>query len=311
MKSQAMKCFTVIVFLFSQAFIFSQDCEIPFEEDGWIILEVTVNDSSEKLRFVFDTGFGSPAIDKSIADKLGIKPKYIMPNMGVSGAAVFGVASKQKINFEDFSLKRLDFTIADLSHIKLSPDDEPIQGILGYSLISKFVTQIDFKSRSIKLYEKIKDINDLNTYTKHHIGFDRTSPVIPVKFTLERGKEISGNFIFDTGNIGTLDLSSPFVDKHNLVEEIKEIRVGSSLGFTGHESKILRGKVKSINFNNIVFDDVTITLSRAKKGVLSQNITDGLLGVDILYKFHIILDYKNNAIYLKPKASINQPVKLN
>lgn len=300
--------FTVIILY--NLVCFSQDFEIPFEEDGWVYIQVSVNDSNEKLSFVFDTGASSSVIDKGTAQKLGIKSNHKQTVTGASGNETYNIALKQKLNFGKFTLKNLPLVIVDLKHLK-ERSGRPIDGIVGYDMISKFITQLDFNSQRLKLYSSIKSVPQLETYSKLKIRSIRPIPKVSLGFTLKNGIALKGDFLFDSGANSTLILTSPFVNKHNLRQEVGDTYYKKSSGLTSTVSEDLIGNLKSVVFNNSMFTDVPITLSNSKNGVLSRKNIAGILGAEIINRFQIVLDYDNNTMYLKPNKSIDRPFKYN
>ncbi|AXT18428.1 PDZ domain-containing protein [Flavobacteriaceae bacterium AU392] len=299
------KFFIVFLILFQQSG-FSQKHTIPFEKNDWIYVEASINDSSEKFKFVFDTGAGISVIDKSVAKKLNIQSKGSNKINNVS----YSIANNQNLNFNGLSLDAL-LIILDLDHLK-ERSGRIIDGIIGNDIISKFITHIDFETKNLKLYEKIKNIPELSTYSKNRIRFYTSKPVIPVEFTLKNGDNIEGNFLFDTGaSASTLVIASPFAKKHKLVKNIGKTYAVISSGLAERTSKNFIGYTRNIKFNGNTFSDIPIRLSQSKYGTLSSKSLAGILGMEVIDRFQIILDYNNNAIYLKPNSSINRDFKHN
>ncbi|WP_394749459.1 pepsin/retropepsin-like aspartic protease family protein [Spongiimicrobium salis] len=305
-----MKHGLLFIFLLSQYVSFAQHYEIPFEKEetsNYIYLEITVNDSAKKLRFVFDTGVKGTVIDKSVAEELGIKPKYIDASVGVTGADVAEIATKQQLHFKEFTLKRIDLALIDLSHISTYLN-EKIDGIIGSSLISKFITYVDIETKKIKLFRRVKDISNLELFTQHSITLINEKPILRMGFTPKNGTYIEGDFCFDTGFSGSLSVANHFVEKYQLEKKVGDTYSRKSLGITKDVGEELMGHVQSMRIDKYIFENVPTSLSITKQGSLGANsYLSGLLGNEIIYRFQIILDYKHKTIYLKPNKAINNP----
>ncbi|HEX5887015.1 MAG TPA: aspartyl protease family protein, partial [Pyrinomonadaceae bacterium] len=123
---------------------------VPFEAtDNRPVLQVRVNGEKEPLRFVLDTGSGMSVISDQTAKRLGIKPvaKGGMARAVGGGGKfeiVYGFVSSVEIgtvkvqNVPVYIRKFFD------SHI-------PVDGYLGLSVVSKFLTAIDYGTRRMSL----------------------------------------------------------------------------------------------------------------------------------------------------------------
>jgi hypothetical protein len=76
---------------------------------------------------------------------------------------------------------------------------------------------------------------------------------------------------------------------------------GAGSGVTKTTLALLPGFI----FGNYSFKQVPVNLENPAE----HDPGTGVLGMDILKRFHTILDYKNNMIYLKPNRIIKSPYK--
>jgi hypothetical protein len=111
------------------------------------------------------------------------------------------------------------------------------------------------------------------------------------------GKQYPGNFLFDTGADQAIILDSAWAAKYNCSQGLKLIRttVLSNPRGVKFEIKIVRSPAFSIN---------GLTLTNIPTAILGSSNPAGFpvnnLGNDLLKRFNMILDFKNDLLYLKP-----------
>ncbi len=286
--------------------IHAQDFKIPFKlvDNSHVLLKVKVNDSNEELDFVFDTGASAGVIDKSTAKKLGLKAGNKVRVPGAGGVQTYELIRNQRLKINDQLQMNLPYLISvDMTRFH-EITDEFYAGIIGYNVISRYVTQMDFQNEELLLYKSIKNVN-LSGYKKIPFSFHSGAiPVIETTFTL-KGEEYTGKVLFDTGAALSLSVNTPFVKEYKLssIAEKKVIRKSENLGTTSTSESIA---IESVELGGFTFKDLTITLSDDSSGVSSYNGYLGILGAKILQRFHVVLDYKNQNLYLKPNSKFDE-----
>ena len=99
-----------------------------------------------------DTGSGGISLDSTTCDDLGIVLKK-------SDTMVFGIAGSRKVSFAfnrklitgNLTTDSLNFYVNDYSLLG-SVYGERIDGIIGYSFLSRYILDINFDSAQIKIY---------------------------------------------------------------------------------------------------------------------------------------------------------------
>ncbi len=273
---------------------------IPFNliDKQYVLIKTVVNDK-DTLTFYFDTGATSSLLDKSSAEKLGIKPNYEQEVDGAGGKTKYQVALNQKVSINGIKLDSVHLVLEDLTRLKEALDHN-FDGIIGYSLINKFITELDFDSQEIRLYPK--DIKlDLSNYSKLDFTFDNGIPIpqFDVEIELKNSKKYRGKVLFDSGAGLVLLINTPFKEKNNLISQSKKIL--SSVSENLSKSSIIQEiAIKQLKIGEFSFSNLPITLSSDEAGVSSYEQYLGILGAEIIKRFNIILDYGDKKIYLKP-----------
>jgi predicted aspartyl protease/Tfp pilus assembly protein PilF len=130
---------------------------ISFESiDNRPIVRIRVNGQKDPLRFVLDTGSGMSVVSEVTAKRLGLRPVAkggLARAVGGGGTfeIVYGYISSMEIG--QVRVENVPVYIRrffDDSHI-------PVDGYLGLSAISKFLTSIDYRSRRMSLIRQHQD----------------------------------------------------------------------------------------------------------------------------------------------------------
>ncbi len=281
----------------------AQVSEIPIEVlDGTIYIDVNINESKIKKRFIFDTGATTDLIDSISAIKLGLKSNHSQSVLGAAGAKKYRIALNQKIKLSD-SIEITDnhLVIADLTKLKSRKD---FDGIIGYSLIKKYIVEIDYDNNKMKLYNK-EDELDTKGYQEIMLGSGLPIPQFEISFKTESGETFKGIILFDTGAGLELLVNSSFVERHNLSSKFKE-KLTHEINSLSSESKIERVVIQSMNIEGFKLGEMPIGLSNSKSGIIASSGLLGVLGAKVISRFNFILDYNSSKIYLKPNKFFHQ-----
>jgi len=281
----------------------AQVSEIPIEViDGTIYIEVNINESKTKKRFIFDTGATTDLIDSISAIKLGVKANHSQSVLGAASAKQYKIALNQKIKLSD-SIEITDnhLVIADLTKLKSRKD---FDGIIGHSLIDKYIVDIDYDNNKMKLYDKENEV-DTKGYQEIKLGSGLPIPQFEISFNIESGETFKGKILFDTGASLELLVNSSFVEQHNLSSKFKH-KVINEINSLSTESKIERVAIQSMNIEGFELGEMPIGLSYSKSGVIASYGLLGVLGAKVISRFNFIIDYNSSSIYLKPNKYFHQ-----
>lgn len=264
---------------------------IPFRlVNNHIYMEVRLN--GRPYDVLFDTG-GLNVITPAVARELGLKAEGAVQATGSGeGSKDAGFTKVTRTQIGDAFLDNQTFVVIDLEAFK-EVEGKPITGIVGYEVFKRFVVRLDYENSKIALIEPA--------------NFAYRGPGVRVAMDLnERTPEvmgeidgIPGKFALDTGSRSTLDLMSPFVAKHNLIQ-----RYGAKYqGVTGWgvggpaRSWIVRGKRFSLG--GVSVDAPVVELSQAKAGSFVDAYQAGNVGAGVLKKFNIVWDYPRHQIFFE------------
>lgn len=277
---------------------------IPFEisEGGHIFMRVRVNGSGP-LWFGLDSGAEQTLISQREADALKLKVRGGMQAAGGGEETVdFAVARNVSFNLEDagFILKEVGVLPLEFS----SPvSDEKVGGLLGYDFISRFVVEIDYAGRVIKLY-------DPRSYRYRGRGeiipvrMLDNNPHIPLRVSLPGLAPVRGMFLIDSGADTDLFFYSPFVKTHRLLDSKQETTEASTEGIGG-ASKIRIGSATNVQVGRRFIAKPAVHFSLAKQGDSASAIGAGFIGGKLLRRFKtVIFDQSHHRIIFEPNESL-------
>lgn len=281
---------------------------IPFElVTRHVIVKVRIN-NSRPLSFVFDTGDKVGIVDLARAQELGLN-LHGQVHVGGAGSGQLTGSLVQGANWtlpglEGFSQPVTLALPFDRLAARFGHD---FDGIIGSDFIKRFVVEIDYPARVIRLHDK-----DTFTYTgageSIPIRLDSQGhPILEAEVTPIGSAPVKGKYVLDIGSGNSLALHSPFVAEHGLLDaNLKTIRTigaggagGQTLGRTGRVAELKIGKFKISN--------PTVFFSQDKAGAFANTALAGNIGQQIASKFRVFLDYAHERVILEPAASFADP----
>ncbi|HLX90768.1 MAG TPA: aspartyl protease family protein [Puia sp.] len=278
---------------------------IPFQllTGGIIVVRARVNNFPDTLTFIFDTGSGGISLDSTTAQEMKLQTFLTDRTIrGIAGIRKVSFAYNLTLRLPNLEVDSLNFHISDYD-ILTSVYGLKIDGIIGYSFLSRYIVKVNYDSNIIDVYT--------NGTTKYPKGGFLLRPIfagLPVQGARVRdGADVFARFYFDTGAGLCLLLSSDFVQDSSLFAVKKKRPVITEAEGLGGKTAMELSTVKDFrlgpyHFRNVptyVFDDIYNVTSYPSLG--------GLIGNDLLRRFNCILNYERREIYLIPNSHFTDP----
>jgi hypothetical protein len=287
----------------------AQIATVPFELIGPHLYIKVQTSHSDSLNFIFDTGATGGTIDSLTAEKAGLSlNRKTVSVAGSGGVKTFTMAEHQSLKMNNFEVKNVNLVLANLS--SLSADlGTRLDGIVGYEILNQYVTRIDFDQKKMSFYKDIRAI-DTSGYTSIPFEFNKNVliPRFPITITLDNGESFTGRVMFDTGNAFPLLVSTPFSKYHNFDQKLG---ISSEEGGRGMHS-VTRDKlanITSMSFNGFRFGKMGVRLTINDQAEPRDGYL-GILGIEVIKRFNVILDYAEKKIYLKPNHMYHESFAL-
>ncbi|MFV0592020.1 MAG: retropepsin-like aspartic protease [Draconibacterium sp.] len=274
--------------------------EIPFEfVDNKIILSIQLNENSRVLRLLFDTGSDGMAVDKLLADSLGLVITRQQSASMVGGNLNISISSGNTVHVGDKAiLKNRNIGVFEYDHGGLD-------GILGLTLANNYIVNVDFDRSVIGLYS----FGDFHYEKDAKIVPIKSSGValIPGRLNLTGESEVDGNFIFDTGAGFNLVCFEDFVRKNRLLlSGFKYESVGSMAGI-GHNTAIYNGKATTFSMGDgvVLKKQMPVTL-QASNGKGNWNMKEsGSLGIKFIANYNFTINLVDKVIAFQERNSLS------
>ncbi len=294
---------------------------VSFEAtDNRPVLEVRVNGQKQPLRFVLDTGSGMSVISEETAKKLGIKPVArggLARAVGGGGRFEIVYGYINSIEIGQVRIENVPVYIR-----KFFDNNVPVDGYLGLSVVSKFLTSLDYGVRRMSLLRQNQSEFVESWTVRRPEGFQALAPVTPNDGIVEvplrttssgflsgevglDGFEKPVNFIIDTAASITV-ISEKLSQEEQLLELLQpsRMRVFGAAGVT-EDVKLLQLPKLSLGLT---------TLEKINAAVLDMEPVNetagftqsGILGGNFLRHFRIYFDFARGAMRLE---SLNKKSK--
>jgi hypothetical protein len=267
---------------------------VPFQLiNNHIYAEVKVNGKGP-FRFIFDTG-GHDLLTPETARALSVASEGQAAGTG-AGEATVDVAFAKGVTFQIGDLVLKDQTITVLPFEASQVEGFPEQGMIGFEVFRRFVTEIDYGAKTLTFIDPAR--------------FDPAGAGVAVPFVLYshlpqvKGafEGLPGVFDIDTGSRVEVTLTKPFVDANGLkAAHPKGVTAVDGWGVGGRSiSYLTRGR--SLFLGPVRIAGVVAGLATQARGSFADPNYQGNVGGGVLKRFSVTFDYDRQVMYLRPLA---------
>lgn len=268
---------------------------IPFElgDDNRIYIKGLIN-QSDTLNLVFDLGANITVINKTNMEAKNVSITFdtLVINAGGNGT------SEESKSFNNIvSIGTQDYTTKEVLGISY-PENAKLDGLIGWNFFEDKIVEIDFESKELLISDKLPDY--YVRYSKNKLKFISCLPYI--KLILYKGKKkIKIWSMLDTGYNSTLKVYYNTVIENKLLNEYPIMGESTSTGTDGAVAKSDYVLLPRIEIGGYEIYNMPADLVKTKV----NSTIPALFGGNLLKRFHIILDFKNKDVYIKPNTMIN------
>ena len=163
-------------------------------------------------------------------------------------------------------------------------------GIIGYEVFARLAVRFDFAHRTMQLARPAAALRPRGT----RIPFVLTGGQPQVEGAVDA---LRGPITIDTGSGYALDVTSPTVRAHDLVHRYHATHYEAVPGIGGVLADY-RAHARTVRLGAIAVHDVPIALDLGTGGALDDPSTIGNVGLPVLRRFVVVLDYRGRAMYL-------------
>ncbi len=279
---------------------------IPFRMiRDMMIIELKINNKGP-FNFILDTGVGLMLItDPKLVDSINIVNKRTLKINGIGEGDAYEAYATSALNIDIPGLMSYDVAAAILKtdHFGLSNyAGIPIHGLLGYEFFNNLAVKIDFSDSTLSV-SRPRDIKLFRKGNRIPMSIEDRKPYIETKVTFPDGSKTNDKLVVDLGAGHSLSLEN-IIKSHGLPEKFIAANLG--VGLTGPVSGFL-SRVKEFEIGRFKIKNVITSFPEGDQFTTLMVKRDGNMGIGILKRFDVIIDYPDSAMYLKPAINFKMP----
>lgn len=281
--------------------------EIKFEYiNGFTIVKV-IYGGILYMDFLLDTGASHNILFKKNAnDLLGItySDTIIIGGADLDLEMKALVSRNVPIMLEGTSIIQRDIIVLEEDYLDLEKMlGRRIDGIIGGDFLKGLVVELNYKHGNLTIHNPNK-FKPNRKYTSHDIDLVNYKPYLKCITQIE-DKTDTLNYLLDTGASLALLIHSNKIEGFQIPDNVIIGNLGKGLGgdLSGFIGMTKHLEMDQYKFNNIIssFQEID-SLILAKRDV----VRDGIIGNVILSRFHVIIDYVHEKLYLRPIIKLSK-----
>jgi hypothetical protein len=261
--------------------------DFEFFEGGQIYLPIKLNGHDTVA--LLDNGASSSFIDQAYAASLGLVPQGVFPVQSATGVGTSGLIGGVDIQTGGLTLKNLTVQAMDLGPMARF-GGHPLPVILGDEIFNELIVDLDFANHRVAFRDPSQFTPPPGAVVLPLIrnGASRLTPVAV------EGRE-PAQFDVDLGAAGVVDIAPAYVVEQRLLED----RVVSDLngwGIGGVRRGLLT-TLRQVDFAGVRFTGAPAAFPQTWPGAAYSSQVQGVLGIGILSRFRLIIDYPHDRLY--------------
>jgi len=267
--------------------------KVPFELIGnRPIVNMRLNGRDQEFKFVLDTGSGISVISDETAKALGIKPI-------TKGGFAKGIGGDGKFQIIYGFVREMgigDVVIRSVPvYIRKFHSDGKIDGYIGLSMISKFLTTVDYGSQSFILQKREDNMDDVSVADGISLPLRLTSSGFLSGEVQLEGIDTPLNFIVDTG--ASVSVISDEIANHNAMAPFardEKMRVIGSAGITEDVPSFLLPRISFGSHSRKSITAIALDLDLINEASGFEQA--GILGGNFLRNYRMTFDFKKSKV---------------
>ncbi|MFC2156557.1 PDZ domain-containing protein [Acidobacteriota bacterium] len=283
---------------------------IPFTFDGRIIIPLKIN-NSKNIDVILDTGVGQSLLlimHEESGSELGLEytdTRDIIRGAGSGKNKAAHLSPEVNVSLSNIDLGPIFTAVIAESRTVSSHHNT---GVIGGAIFSSFVTEIDFDSMKLNLYDP-ESFKPDEGWEGIPITLERNMPIIETSIFNDGGEDIPVKLLVDTGAQPILGL----VPEKNagIKREGRFVHTLSGTGLRGdtfaNTARLFALRIGPHRLTDLLSDYLELEDFPAMK----ELPCDGLVGIGTLYRYNMIFDYAHKIMYVKPNKYFKDRFEMN
>lgn len=277
---------------------------VPFTQitGGVVILKALLGSFPDTLNFILDSGSSGISLDSTTSADLKLEATPTQRTIrGIAGIRKVSFIFDQQLHFPGLTIDSLDFHINDYS-ILTAVYGIRIDGIIGYSVISRYILKLDYDSLKLSFFTP----GTIRYPKGGYLLKPAINMLVAQQMRVSDARTISTRFLFDLGAGLCMLFSKDFAQDSNFLDKKRKYWVKEAQGLGGKLNMNLR-VIKEVKLGPYRFRKVPSFVFDDETNVTSYPYMGGLVGNDLLRRFNVILNYRKGDIYIIPNSHYNDP----
>ena len=269
--------------------------------DNHVYLTVMLNGKGP-YRFIYDTG-GANIVDPAVAQEIGATGHGSIQGGGVGSATEsVSFAKVDTMKIGDATVRDQLFGVAPTRMGFGISSGRPVDGLIGFEVLSRFITTFDYTGKSVTLAMPGNAPAAPSGSNASPFVLDGRQPQFACSID-----GVGSQCTLDTGARDSITLFSPFLAAHPQVVPATLTGVGvTGFGFGGPAFGKL-GRIQSVAFGGFTLPNVVGDFTAQTKGAFAEPFVAANVGGNLFRRFTLTLDYEKQTMTLTPNAAYGQP----
>ena len=268
---------------------------------GVIVMRARLDDHADTLNFILDTGSSGISLDSTTAEYLKLKPTAPQKIIrGIAGLKKVGMLHDRTLYFPGLAVDSLDFHVNDYQTLT-SVYGERIDGIIGFSLLNRYILKINYDSAYIDICTRgsIK-------YPKGGYLFRPFINTLPIQAAVVKDQRaVQSRFLYDIGAGLCVLFSKDFIEDSAFLKKKRKTYAKQAEGLGGKIDMHIT-VLKEFRLGPYKFKKIPVNIFDDEFNVTAYPSMGGLIGNDLLRRFNCILNYSKREFHLKPNTHFNE-----
>ena len=180
-------------------------------------------------------------------------------------------------------------------------ESEKVDGLIGMKYLSDRVIKIDYKNRKITFLNKLSPEMTAG-FTAVPVSWDPKKPGVTtfrMEVSLPSGQTVAGKALLDTGAGVAINFNSAGAARFKLNELKDKTAYDKKHGGIGGSDKGYKFAINGIKVGGLSAPVTEGSYSTNQNGAMAEGGYDAIMGNIFWKNFDLILDVRNNKLYLK------------
>ena len=283
---------------------------VPFELDNALVfmrghLNGRVVTGAPAEWFLLDSGLEFTALNAERASSLGLRVAHERSEQVPGGAIKLGHVDDVAVLLPGPPSEVELLPSGRLRTLPLGAVEEVIGrrlgGILGHDVFTRYVIEIDYAARQVRLYEPSRFVTPTDA-ARLALTIEDDQPFVTAELVHPGRAPVPAKLKVDVGSASGLGLNGAFVRDVDLVAPGQRVLPAPGVALGGQTENYVT-RLEGLRLGPFL-------LSRPVVGYAADTtrVGDaGTLGGDVLRRFTVVFDYSRGHLLLTPNASLREP----